>query len=81
MDESGTRYSQIVDREYKKIQSLNHNICGIQEIRHDIDCAVVTPVEYYSDIRKKLLEIGIPKIIVVEQFLDRFAKDYVENII
>lgn len=81
MDESGTRYSQIVDREYKKIQSLNHNICGIQEIRPDIDCAVVTPVEYYSDIRKKLLEIGIPKIIGVEQFLDRFAKDYVENII
>lgn len=77
MDESGTKYVQIVDLCYEKMKESNHVICGLQEIDPDIDCALVTPIDYFDEISKSLLERGIHKTISFAQFLDEFVDEYV----
>lgn len=80
IDSSKTKYSQIVDLGYQKICDSRHTICGLYEMQSDIDCVLITPLEYHNEICHTLAERGIGKTIGIKQFLNEFAEEYVLGI-
>lgn len=77
LDESGIKYEQIVDNRADQMVNLDKEICNLQEINPDVDWALVTPKNLFSEINKMLNDRGIHNTMSFSDFLDEFIEEYV----